>query len=244
MPLERAQHDGLHQQPAAEHDQRAPGAGRGAAGARRRRRGVRRRARRRRAARAAARPPASARRRAGRTARTAAATRPGRRVRARTGAAARAGRRTESGSGSRSAASRTVRARRHGRRAGQRARSAAGDGALPRWRLSAAVADARAPARTTWSCRARRTALPTRPKPLYSNVRPSSVLFVELPTNGRLEAGVSSTKAIHENDTTTITSAGGEQLQHSPRRASRARTRGSRAAIPGHDQVARPASWC
>ncbi len=45
----------------------------------------------------------------------------------------------------------------------------------------------------------------TRPRPLYSKVRPSSVLFVELPTYGRCEAGVSSTNAIHENDTSTIT---------------------------------------
>ncbi len=30
------------------------------------------------------------------------------------------------------------------------------------------------------------------------------MLLVELPTNGLAEAGVSSTKVIHENDTTTI----------------------------------------
>ena len=47
----------------------------------------------------------------------------------------------------------------------------------------------RAPPPRLWSARGRRLWPSTRPKPLYSKVRPSSVLFVELPTKGRLEAG-------------------------------------------------------
>jgi hypothetical protein len=46
---------------------------------------------------------------------------------------------------------------------------------------------------------------PTRPKPLYPKVSPSSELLVEPPTYGRFEAGVRSTKAIQENETSTIT---------------------------------------
>ena len=44
----------------------------------------------------------------------------------------------------------------------------------------------------------------TRPKPLYSKVSPSWVLSVELPTKGRLEAGVASTRAIQLKETTAI----------------------------------------
>ena len=84
----------------------------------------------------------------------------------------------------------------------------------------------------------------TRPKPLYSNVSPSSVLFVELPTYGRFEAGVSSTKAIHENDTTTITTPATSSLPAAREQRCRARTRRKAQRDPGHDEVRRRASSC
>ena len=79
-----------------------------------------------------------------------------------------------------------------------RAPAAAGCGSSPvSWWDSSTFAPAR-----TGTCPGPPSWPSTRPTPLYSNVRPSSVLFVELPTYGRWEAGVSSTNAIHENATT------------------------------------------
>ena len=59
---------------------------------------------------------------------------------------------------------------------------------------------------------------------------------MELPTYGRLEAGVSSTNAIHANDTTSI-AAGDAAAARRAGAASRARTARYRERDGGHDEV-------